>query len=168
MNTRVIVVMGVSGAGKSHVGRRLAAYLGWGFADADDYHPAGNVEKMRSGTPLTDADREPWLLSLHRLVHDTAEPLVLACSALKVAYRDTIRGDLQNLKFVYLRGSFEDIRGRLSVRQGHYMPASLLQSQFDSLEEPVDALVVDCMQPAPELVTEIVNAFELDQWKDAR
>ncbi len=154
--------MGVSGAGKSVVGRQLAAELGWRFADADDFHPQANVKKMRAGVALTDQDREPWLAALHELVRSSEEPLVLACSALKARYRDVISGDLADVSFVFLRGSFEEIKQRLERREGHYMPASLLQSQFDALEEPVGALTVDCMQPVDQLVAEIIRELGLE------
>ena len=154
--------MGVSGAGKSAVGQRLAAELGWRFADADDFHPQANVKKMRAGVALTDQDREPWLAALHELVRNADQPLVLACSALKSRYRDVISGDLTDVSFVFLRGSFEEIKQRLERREGHYMPASLLQSQFDALEEPVGALTVDCMKPVDELVERIIRELGLE------
>lgn len=161
MKPRTIVVMGVSGAGKSHVGRNLADRLGWRFADADDYHPAANVAKMRAGEPLDDTDRQPWLDALNELLKGSGEPLVLACSALKASYRDTIRGDLTDVAFVFLNGSYEAIAGRLESRQGHYMPASLLRSQFEALEPPADALELDCLLPPAELVDRIALEFGL-------
>lgn len=153
--------MGVSGAGKSHVGRMLAERLGWQFADADDHHPAVNVEKMRSGEPLTDSDRQPWLEALNELISTSGQPLVLACSALKASYRDTIRGDLTDVAFVFLSGSFDAIAGRLESRQGHYMPVSLLRSQFEALETPADALELNCLLPPTELVGQIIAEFGL-------
>ncbi len=158
---RVIVVMGVAGAGKSLMGKRLAASLGWQFADADDFHPAANVAKMSSGEALTDADRGPWLAALHVLVRDTAQPLVLACSALKASYRKVIEGELTDVRFVFLNGSFADIAERLEQRVGHYMPASLLRSQFDALEPPADALELDCLLPPEELVARVVAELGL-------
>lgn len=160
MTPRTIVVMGVSGSGKSLIGRLLADHLGWIFVDADDHHSAANVEKMRSGHPLTDEDRQSWLATLHELIA-TTDDLVLACSALKEDYRATLRGDLTDISFVHLHGDFEQIRARLEKRQGHYMPSALLRSQFDALETPGDALVVDCMLEPEQLVRQIVSASGL-------
>src|SRR5690554_3868900 len=137
--TRVLVLFGVSGVGKTTIGRLLAERLGWDFADADDHHPARNVAKMAAGRPLDDADREPWLRTVAALVRDRlagARGLVLACSALRASYRERIGGGDPRVRFVHLRGSFELIEGRIRSRQGHFMPAELLRSQFDTLEEP--------------------------------
>src|SRR5262245_28734087 len=137
----VIVVMGVSGSGKTTIGRALATRLGWPFEDGDDLHPTANVAQMRRGIPLTDADRAPWLERLGAIVEDpgaTAANLVLACSALRKRYRDVLRahGDGHVLRFVHLKGDYELIAARIRSRTDHFMPASLLQSQFDTLEEP--------------------------------
>lgn len=134
-----VVVMGVSGAGKSTIGPLLAAALGMAFADADAFHPAANIAKMSAGTPLTDEDRWPWLDAIGR--HMMAEaaagrPLVVACSALKWAYRDRLRAAVPSLRFVYLVGSKALIGERLAARKGHFMPAGLLESQFAALEDP--------------------------------
>jgi gluconokinase len=145
--------MGVSGCGKTTVGRALADAQRWDFLDADDYHPAANVAKMASGVALTDDDRKPWL---DRLVMELRRynlrgaSAVLACSALKQAYRDRLReasliaGDV---RVVYLKGDAATIASRLGARSGHYMPATLLASQFAALEEPADAIVVDIRDP---------------------
>lgn len=154
--------MGVSGAGKTTVGQLLAERLGWEFADADDYHPPANVAKMAAGQPLDDADRAPWLQALHELSASKLaqnRSLVLACSALKDGYREVIAAGDERIKFVYLRGSFELIQARLQERSGHYMPAALLRSQFDALEEPSDALSVDIGASPADLVTEIVESL---------
>lgn len=158
---RAIIVMGVSGAGKTRIGSLLAGQLGWKFEDADNHHPPANVEKMRSGQPLDDTDRQPWLQALHRLLADAESPLVLACSALKKDYRDTIRGDLSDVLFVYLHAPIEAIAERLEQREGHYMPASLLQSQFDTLEEPAEpeALWVDCRLAPADIVDTVIAAL---------
>ena len=141
----VIVVMGVSGSGKSTVGSQLASQLGWGFADADDYHAATSVEKMRSGIPLTDADRAPWLKALRSLIVgwiEAGKSAVLACSALKQGYRDQLRGD-DDVRFVYLKVRRDVLSQRLLDRHDHYMKESMLDSQFQALEEPIEATVVD-------------------------
>lgn len=135
--------MGVSGSGKTTIGRALAQRLGWRFHDADDHHPDSNVEKMRQGIPLTDVDRGPWLAALRKIIDASIEsgaPGILACSALKQRYRDTLAGP--GVRFVYLRGDLATIRARMEGRQ-HFMPVKLLESQFLALEEPSDAIVVD-------------------------
>jgi len=140
------VVMGVCGCGKTVVGSRLAQRLGARFIDADDLHPPANVEKMRAGIPLDDADRAQWLALLNARLRESAaagEPVVLACSALKQRYRDTLAAGLPGLRVVHLTGSRELIAARLAGRQHRYMPASLLDSQFAALEPPTDAIVID-------------------------
>jgi len=138
----IVIVMGVSGAGKSTIGRALAERLGYPFLDADEFHPPQNVAKMASGMPLTDADRAPWLDSLNRRLSGMPDA-VLACSALKDAYRRRLAQGLVDCRFVHLRGDIELIRARLQARQHRYMPASLLESQFATLEPPRDAIEVD-------------------------
>ncbi len=159
MKTRAVILMGVSGSGKTTVGRALARRLGWPFRDADDLHPASNVEKMRAGIALDDRDRAPWLGRLNALLRHSAAkrvPVVLACSALKQAYRDTLSERADGLIFVHLAGSIDLIGGRLAKREHRYMPASLLRSQFDTLEAPRDALVVDAALPVDEIVERII------------
>jgi gluconokinase len=132
-----IVVMGVSGCGKSTVGIAIADRLGWDFRDGDSFHPAANVEKMRSGAPLTDEDRWPWLDAIAAEVaarESRGGHVVIACSALKRAYRDRLRATRTAIRFVHLAGSFELIDARMSARAGHFMPTSLLKSQFATLE----------------------------------
>lgn len=147
-----IVLMGVAGCGKTTVGERLAARLGWRFLDADDYHPPANVEKMRSGHPLTDEDRWPWLDRLNQLLRD-GDSTVLACSALKQIYRDRIATGLEDVRWVHLAGSFGLIESRLAARKGHYMPSGLLASQFETLEPPQAALTV-YVADAPDVLVE--------------
>jgi gluconokinase len=165
----VVVVMGVSGAGKTVVGRALAARLGWRFADADDFHPAANVEKMRRGVPLSDADREPWIRELCRAVADwTADGrnVVLAWSALRRRHRDAARaaaGDAAAVRFVHLAGSSAEIEPRMRGRVGHFMPAALLRSQLDTLEPPdaSEALRIGIDRPVAAIVERIVVGLGL-------
>jgi len=138
--------MGVSGSGKTAVGELLAKRLGWPFVDADDLHPAGNIRKMTGGVPLTDDDRHPWLLKVRDVIAEHAaagRAAVVACSALKEDYRKLLRTAKADLKFVYLRGAPAAFERRLLERRGHFFDPTLLASQFETLEEPTDALVVD-------------------------
>lgn len=157
----IIIVMGVAGCGKSTVGRALAEALSWPFYDGDTYHPPQNVAKMAAGIPLDDGDRAPWLSRLRGLVSDhlaRGEPAVLACSALKKAYRDQLRGGDEAVHFVYLRGDRALIRRRLRERSDHYMAADMLESQFTSLEEPApgEALAVDAAADVSTIVDQIL------------
>ncbi len=147
MSPKTIVVMGVSGCGKSFIGELLAQALGGVFADADHFHPPANIEKMANGIPLTDSDRWPWLDSLReQIVLHRSRPIcyVLACSALKQSYRDRLLGEdsPKTIMFVYLKGSKELILHRMQQRN-HFMPSALLDSQFNTLEEPRDAIDID-------------------------
>ena len=153
----IVLLMGVSGAGKTTVGTMLASQLGWEFADADDYHPAANVEKMRNGVPLTDADREPWLESLRSLIAAwmaAGKSAVLACSALKQEYRHRLMVGA-SVRVVYLKADRELLRERLLLRRGHYMKEGMLESQIETLEEPADAIVLDARSSVEEIVREI-------------
>ena len=160
----VLVIMGVSGCGKSTIGRALANKLGWSFIDGDSYHPQENVDKMTSGIPLIDEDRTPWLENLNKLINDQLrndKSLLLACSALKDQYRQILKGGNPDVSFVYLKGNFELINARLQSRPGHYMKPKMLQSQFDDLEEPQDALVIDVVKSVPQIVDEISKKLKL-------
>jgi len=159
----IVVVMGVTGCGKSTVGAALGEHLGWPFLDADDFHPDENVAKMASGTPLTDDDRWPWLdrvADVLRAAEAKGESVVLACSALKAAYRERIAraGDV---RFVHLVGDRSTIASRLALRQHKYMPASLLASQFATLEPPRDAVDVAIELPVDAQVASICRALAL-------
>ncbi len=153
----IVVVMGVAGVGKTTVGNLLASQLGWKFADADAYHSPENIKKMASGTPLTDADREPWLRALRHAIQSwiaTHQNVVLACSALKESYREYLAVD-SAVRFVYLSGSFPLIEERIRQRAGHYMRGELLESQFETLQEPVGIPKVDVSASPTDIVREI-------------
>lgn len=160
----IVVVMGVTGSGKTTVGTLLAQQLGWEFADADNFHSPANVEKMRLGIPLDDADRAPWLKSLRQAMEQwVAEHrnVVLACSALKKSYRGQLFVSSE-VKFVYLKGSYDLIYQRLRLRHGHFASEKILAGQFADLEEPDDALTVEIDQSAEEIVAEIKRRLGLD------
>jgi len=155
--------MGVEGSGKTTVGKLLAQELGWRFVDADDFHSASNKEKMSHGIPLDDADRGPWLRAIHDFVANLVEKkqkLVVACSALKQSYREQLRQGLE-MKVVYLKGSFDLFYSRLQERQAHFARESLLASQFESLEEPGDAITIDAAFPETEIVKQIKSMLRL-------
>lgn len=155
--SRPVVVMGVSGTGKSTVGAALADALGVPFVEGDDLHPAANVAKMAAGIPLTDADRAPWLDAVAAALD---RPVVVACSALKRRYRDRLREAAPGLALVYLHGTAELLAARMEGREGHFMPTALLQSQLDTLEEPApdeDAIPVDVALRPDEIVELVVG-----------
>jgi gluconokinase len=155
---RAVLVMGVSGSGKSTVGKALADRMHWTFADADDYHPPANREKMSRGEPLTDGDRQPWLERLHDLIAGHAledKPIVLACSALKEKYRDILVGNLKGVALVFLRGDAELIAERMRQRE-HFMPVSLLETQLATLEPPTNAIIVDIAQPLEIMLEQVI------------
>jgi carbohydrate kinase (thermoresistant glucokinase family) len=166
--------MGVSGAGKTTVAEQLAQRFDCAFADADEFHSASNIAKMRAGTPLTDADRQSWLEAIAARIREwRAKSIggVIACSALKRAYRDLIIGDRPGVVLVYLHGDPALIRRRLTERQHHFMPASLLDSQFATLEEPgadEHPIVLDAARPAPELAEEVWRRLRGDVAQDRR
>jgi gluconokinase len=153
----VILVMGVSGSGKTTIGQMLSAQLNWPFVDGDSLHSAANVAKMAAGIPLTDDDRAPWLQSIHDVMEGwliQQKNGIVASSALKEKYRRILLTSPE-IKIVYLRGSYELIYSRMQHRPGHYMKPEMLQSQFAALEEPTDAIVVDIAAPAKEIVANI-------------
>ena len=162
----VLVVIGVSGSGKTTVAALLAGRLRWDFEDADDLHPAANVAKMHAGIPLTDADRWPWLHAVAGWIDATraaGRHGVVACSALKRRYRDIIIGDRPDVQLVHLKGDQNLIRTRLACRHGHFMPAGLLESQFEALEEPTAderPIVVSIDRRPREIVDELLSIIE--------
>ncbi|MCY1030506.1 gluconokinase [Corallococcus sp. BB11-1] len=161
----VVIVMGVSGTGKSTVGRALAERMGWAFEDADDLHSEESRQKMASGTPLTDADRQPWLVLLRARMEKAlaqGEPLVLAFSALKRSYRERLSVDAKRERWVYLHAPSEVIQERLQRREGHFMPPRLLVSQLAAMEPPEDALAVDVTPSPDEVVRRILEGLGLE------
>jgi gluconokinase len=159
-----IILMGVSGSGKSSIGEALSTASGLPFFDGDDFMPAKQIKKMERGIPLNDLDRQPWLEALHQLIANhlqQGQSLIVASSALKQKYREVIRGDLAGVDFVYLKGSFELIFGRINQRKGHFMKAGMLHSQFDTLQVPKDALTIDIEKGIPDIVQQIIDKFSL-------
>ncbi len=153
--------MGVTGSGKTTVGRLLAEHLGWTYFDADDFHSETNIKRMRSGIPLTDDDRRLWLARLRELVRDCLlrnENAVLACSALKESYRKFLLID-ERVKLVYLKGDYEMIRERLTERRDHYMDPALLHSQFETLEEPSESLLINASSEPREILDMIKDGL---------
>ena len=159
----IILLMGTTGAGKTTIGKLLAAKLGWAFVDADDFHPPANIEKMKHGIPLTDADRWPWLEKIHSellRLDQAGKHVVLACSALKESYRKQLSAGL-DLRLVYLRGSYEVMRSHIEGRHGHFAGESILAGQFADLEEPHDALVVDVNATPEEIADQVIHRLNL-------
>lgn len=156
-------MMGVSGSGKTTIAKILSARLGWPFEEGDSLHPESNIAKMKAGIPLTDADRQPWLAHVAAWINrqrESGQPGIITCSALKRAYRQIVIGDRPGVRLVYLRGSRDVLAARLAQRRGHFMPASLLDSQLDTLEEPdpdEDPLTVDIDHPAEQIANEIIR-----------
>ena len=161
----VVILMGVTGSGKTTVGKLLSQGLGWRYFDADDFHPPANVAKMKIGVPLGDADRTPWLETLRDLIRnclEQGENAVLACSALKESYRGFLLID-ENVRLIYLKGDYALIQERLNQRRGHYMNPNLLDSQFDTLEEPEGDVGIDVSASPGEIVKLIRNHLGLSE-----
>jgi gluconokinase len=162
----IIIVMGVSGSGKSRVGQALAQRLGWQFRDADDFHTQAAKEKMKQAIPLNDQDRQPWLEAMRSAMDQwliAGKNTVLACSALKSSYRQVLHLQDSRVQFIYLQGSFELIYKRLKNRQNHFMKESLLQSQFETLEEPTptEAIYIDASQSPEVIVQSVINKLDI-------
>lgn len=156
----IVVIMGVSGCGKTTVGRRLAQRLDWKYYEGDAFHPVENIQKMSKGIALTDDDRLPWLASIKKVIDQCCEggsDAIVACSALRRDYRFYLAANIPEIRFVYLKGEFSIIRERMKSREGHYMKAGLLESQFASLEEPDDAMVIDIGESPKEIVSRVVR-----------
>lgn len=159
-SAQILIVMGVSGSGKTTIGKALALTLGWSYMEGDQFHPQANVEKMSQGVPLTDEDRAIWLDRLRSEIENCLEegiPAVLACSALKNSYRKRLQID-HRVQFVFLNLPFESARERMSKREGHFMPLSLLESQFETLQKPQsgEAIIVDAQQSPDQIVKDVV------------
>ena len=157
-----LILMGVSGSGKTTVGKALAERLSLPFYEGDDFHPERNIQKMSDGKPLNDGDRKEWLDALEALIRSRlseGKGGILACSALKRAYRDQLRVDPEQVKFIYLKGDYDLIFARMQAREDHYMSADMLTSQFDDLEPPKDAFTVEVDKPADQIVKEIEDLF---------
>jgi 6-phosphogluconate dehydrogenase len=160
MSNPVIYIMGVSGSGKTTIGKILSEKTGYTFYDADDFHSQDNKAKMNIGLPLTDEDREPWLDNIHHFVVEAIKknPVILVCSALKQRYRERLSDSVEdNCRWIFLEGDFNTIFARLNNRAGHFMPASLLQSQFDALEIPQDAIRIDIHMSPEEIAETIIS-----------
>lgn len=156
---KAVIIMGVAGCGKTTIATKLAEQLGWKFIESDDFHSEEHISKMAGGIPLTDADRQPWLETLHDLMAEFSQkkqPVVLACSALKEKYRQTLSCGLKNVRFVYLKGDYDLIWRRMQDRR-HYMKPSMLKSQFEALEESQDAVVINISLPPDAIVSEILR-----------
>jgi len=158
--SKAIILMGVTGSGKTTIGQALSSALGWPFFDGDDYHSPENVKKMSQGIPLSDGDRIHWLETLSHLLienYHRGEDLILACSALKRIYRDQLRSNHADLIFVFLEGNIDMIRQRMQAREKHYMKPGMLESQFQDLEPPQNALQINIDRPINEIVQEIIG-----------
>ena len=155
----VLIIMGVAGCGKTTVGRMLSVKLGWKYFEGDEYHPKENVAKMSAGIPLNDDDRKPWLLKLRSIIEDALAQgtnIILTCSALKESYREILKVN-DDVKFIYLKGSYELIESRMKLRKDHFMKPGMLKSQFDALEEPTEAIIIDIDQELNKIVDEIIR-----------
>ena len=155
---KAVIVMGVSGSGKTTIGLKLAERLGWKFIESDHFHSRENIQKMASGIPLTDADRELWLECLHAVLVDRSrddQSVIMTCSALKERYRQILKFGLSGICFVYLKGDYDLIWQRMQARE-HFMKPEMLKSQFEALEEPIDAIIIDISKSPDQMIEEIL------------
>ena len=155
----VLIIMGVSGCGKTTIGKMLSAKLNLKYFEGDEYHPRENIEKMKNGIPLDDSDRIPWLLKLRSIIQESQDQkinIVLTCSSLKESYRKILKVN-NEVKFVYLKGNYGLIEKRMNERKDHFMKPEMLQSQFDTLEEPTDAIIVDIDNSSENILNQILN-----------
>ncbi|MDJ0661328.1 MAG: gluconokinase [Crocosphaera sp.] len=154
------LIMGVSGSGKTTIGKALSQQLGYAFYDADDFHPPQNIAKMSQGIPLNDSDRLPWLLAIKSVINEHQQlekDAIITCSALKQSYRDLLAENTTDMSVIYLKGSYETIFKRLQQRSEHFMKENMLLSQFQTLEEPENAVIIDINLTVSEIVKEIIN-----------
>jgi len=159
MGFKVIFIMGVAGSGKTTIGKLLATKTGFTFYDADDFHPRQNIDKMKNGQALTDEDRWPWLQNIHSFISKAIDShsVIVACSALKQVYRNCLSNGITNqCRWVFLKGDFETILYRMQKRTGHFMPAALLQSQFDIVEHPSNSIEIDILKTPGEIADQII------------
>lgn len=158
--------MGVSGSGKTTIGKQLSCQLNYQFYDADDFHPPENVQKMSQGIPLNDQDRQPWLLSLSHLISDLQQHrknAIIACSSLKQSYRKLLQNNHQELTWIYLKGSFKQILERLDKRKEHFMKSQMLKSQFEDLEEPNNAIILDISLTTEKIIKQVLSRLTPSQ-----
>ena len=161
----LIIITGVSGVGKTTIGKLLSENMGWTFYEGDDYHTDVNLAKMRNGTPLTDDDRWPWLDALRTKISEIVlheKDAVLSCSALKESYRMRLGSGLKDIVFVYLQGDYQLVRNRISARVGHFMSADLLVSQYSDLEEPQNGIIVDAALEPMAIINYLKRALSLE------
>ncbi len=155
----ILIIMGVSGCGKTTIGKMLSAKLNWKYFEGDEYHPQENIEKMKNGIPLNDSDRKPWLLKLQYIINDTLSQkvnIIITCSSLKESYRKILKVS-NEVRFIYLKGSYSLIEKRMNERKDHFMKPGMLKSQFDALEEPTDAIIVDIDNSSENILIQILS-----------
>ncbi|MHB1688346.1 MAG: gluconokinase [Ignavibacteriaceae bacterium] len=158
----VLIIMGVSGSGKTTIGKLLSDKLGWRFYEGDEYHPKENIEKMKNGISLNDEDRKPWLMKLRSIIEESISKknnIIISCSALKESYRKILQVN-NEVNFVYLKGSFEMVEKRMKEREDHFMKPGMLQSQFDALDEPKNAIIVDIENSSEKITINILNKIK--------
>jgi gluconokinase len=158
----IFIVMGVSGSGKTTVGKTVSSQFGWKFYEGDEYHPAKNMEKMKNGIPLNDKDRLPWLLCLKKIIEEALENkenIIISCSALKEAYRKILKIN-NDVKFIYLKGSYDLVKKRMEERGSHFFKPAMLKSQLDDLEEPKDVIEIDISGSKDSVVKDVITKIK--------